>query len=270
MQRYMQMELKRTFCNVKFILAFSIAMAIGIWHFVENVLPLGQYLNSGEYPHSAFGKWMGGDSASLQPMLYYFIVPILCAIPYGKSFYFDAKSGFIVQLITRGEKKAYIAAKFLCSFFSGAVIAVVPLLFNFLLTNTVVPSIMPQTGTGFFPITDDSLMSGLFYTHPFLYLLLYMLMDAAFFGMFNMIALWAVSFVSNGFWIVLMPFLSYTFLFCMMQFIGEVRFAPAFFLRPSQPYRTESWIVLLEFLLLLGLNLFFFIWYQKKERINYE
>lgn len=267
---YMRMELNRAFYNMKFFLAFSAAMGICVWHFVENVLPLGQYVNAGDYPHSVFCKWIGGESASIQQTLYYFIILVFCAVPYGKTFYFDAKSGFIVQLITRGEKKAYLVAKFICSFLTGAVIAVVPLVFNFLLSNTVMPSIMPQSGIGFFPLGDYSLMGGLFYTHPFLYLFWYLLMNAAFFGMFNMISLWAVSFVRNGFWIVLMPFLSYTFIFCLTRFVGKTGFSPISFLRPNQPYGSEGWIILLEFLVLLGLNLFFFVWYQKKEKINYE
>lgn len=273
MRGYMRMELRRAFCSTKFIIAFSVAMGICIWHFVENVVPLGQYMGmnfKGEYPHSAFAKWIGGEWGSLQPTLYYLIVPILCAVPYGRSFYFDTKSGFIVQMITRGKKKAYIAAKFISSFFTGAVIAVVPLLFNFLLTNTVVPSIMPQSGIGHFPIGDENMMSELFYSHPFLYLFLYLMLDAVFFGMLNIISLWAVSFVSNGFWIVLMPFLFYTFIFCIARLVNQEQFAPVFFLRPCQPCSPDASNVLLEFLILFALNLFFFVWYQKREKINYE
>ncbi len=270
MRKFMKIELKRAFGSFSFWAVLGIAMGICIWHFVENVLVLRNYVYIVSYPLSAFGKWIGGENASLQPTLYYLVIPILCAIPYGSSFNFDVKSGFIEQLITRGEKKNYLAAKFAVAFFNGAAISGIPLIFDFLLTGTVLPAIIPQSGLGLFSITDDALMGGLFYTRPFLYLLLYLLMDMVFFGLINMITIWAVSFVNNGFWIVLMPFLSYMFIFCIMQFVNQLRFAPIAFLRPSQPLRSTWSAILIELLILLILNLFFFLWNQKRECINHE
>lgn len=270
MREYLKLEFRRAFCNIYFLVSLMIALGICIWHFVENVWRLRIYVYEGIYPLSVFSKWIGGDNASLQPTLYFLIIPILCAIPYAKSFYFDVKSGFIIQLITRGKKKDYIAAKFIASFVSGAIIAVFPLIVDFIMTNTVLPAVIPQRGTGLFSITEPMIWSDLFYTHPFLYLLLFGIMEAVFFGLFNMTAIWAVGFINNGFWIVLMPFLSYMFIFCMLQFVNMERFAPMFFLRPSQPFQSELFIITLELIILAALNLFFFIWYTKQERINYE
>lgn len=270
MRKFMQMELKRAFGSVSFWAVFSIAISICVWHFMENVIVLRNYIYLVSYPLSTFGKWIGGENFSLQPTLYYLVIPILCAIPYGSSYYFDVKSGFIEQLITRGEKRNYLEAKFAVTFLSGAVTSGVPLIVDFLLTGIVLPTIIPQSGLGLFPITDKSLMGNLFYTQPYLYLLLYLLMDMVFFGLINMIAIWAVSFVNNGFWIVLMPFLSYMFLFCVMQFVNQPRFAPIAFLRPSQPLRSAWSAIFFELLILLILNIFFFLWYQKRECINHE
>lgn len=272
MKSFMKIELKRAFHNTSFFIVLGITMGICIWHFVQNVWIWRDYVYAGSYPLSAFGngKWIGGDNASLQPTLYFLILPILCSIPYGKTFYFDIKSGFMDQLITRGKKKEYLAAKFIVAFVSGAVISVLPLLFDFLLTGTILPAIIPQRGMGIFPITDGDLMAGLFYTNPYLYLILYLLLDAVFFGLMNIIAIWAVNFVSNGFWIVLMPFLSYLFVFCMLQFVDQERFAPIAFLRPSQPFQSEGKIVCVELVILILLNIIFYFWHLKKERINYE
>lgn len=270
MCQYLYLECKRAFCNVYFFISIMVAFGICIWHFIENIWGLRFFICDGIYPLSAFSKWIGGDNASIQPTLYFLIIPILCAIPYAKSFYFDVKSGFIIQLITRGEKKDYVAAKFITSFMSGAVIAVIPLIVDFIMTNTILPAVVPQRGTGLFTIVEPMIWSDLFYTHPFMYLFLFGIMQAVFFGLFNTIAIWAVNFINNGFWIVLMPFLSYMFIFCMFQFVNMERFVPMFFLRPSQPFRSDIYVVILELFILIVLNLFFFIWYTKKEQINYE
>lgn len=269
MKSFMRIELKRAFQNPSFFIVLSIAMGICVWHFKENVWVWRDYVYSITYPLSTFEKWMGADSASLQPTLYYLIIPIFCAIPYGKTFFFDIKSGYIEQLITRGEKNAYLAAKFIVAFISGAVISVVPLLFDFLLTATTFPTIIPQAGIGTFPLCAADLMAGLFYTHPYLYIILYLLLDAVFFGLINVISIWAVSFVSNGFWIVLMPFLSYIFVFSMLQFVNLGRFAPFLFLRISQPTRSSWSIIFLELFILIIVSVIFFIWYKKRETINY-
>ena len=216
MRQYLYFECKRAFLNIYFIISLTIAIGICIWHFVENVWGLRIYVYDGFYPLSAFGKWIGGDNASLQPTLYFLIIPILCAVPYAKSFYFDVKSGFIIQLITRSKKSHYVASKFITSFISGATIAVIPLIVDFILTNTVLPAVIPQSGTGLFTINEPKIWSGLFYEHPFGYFILFIFMNALFFGIFNTIAIWSVKFVSNGFWIVLMPFLSYIFIFCTL------------------------------------------------------
>lgn len=267
MKSFMRIELKRAFGNIFFLMAFVITMGICVWHFKENVWVLRNWVYGykDSYPLSAFGKWIGGENSSLQPTLYYLIIPILCAIPYGKTYYFDLKSGYINQLIIRGEKKDYLVAKLMAAFLNGAVLSAVPLLFDFLLTGTVLPAIMPQSGSGLFSISPGSIMSELFYVHPYLYLLLYLLLNATFFGLLNTISFWAVDFVENSFWIILMPFIVYIFVFCISQFIGLEKFAAFLFLRPSQPYRSIWEIVVIELLVLVACNIIFFVFHKKRE-----
>ena len=101
-------------------------------------------------------------------------------------------------------------------------------------------------------------------------LLGYGLMDAVFFGLFNTIAIWAVTFINNGFWITLMPFLSYAFIYCMLTYVDMLQYAPVFFLQPNQTFKTAIEAELFELLILVLLNVFFYLWYAKRERINYE
>lgn len=81
-------------------------------HFMENVWIWRMYVYYDTYPLSAYEKWIGADNASVQPLLLYLIMPALCAIPYGRSFYFDVKSGYAAQIISRGKKSDYIRAKY--------------------------------------------------------------------------------------------------------------------------------------------------------------
>lgn len=266
MGKYFRNEMHRAFITWKFPLVLAIAMGICIWHFMEIVYPLRNYVYLVSYPLSAFGKWIGGENGSVQPTLFYLVMPILCALPYGRSYDYDLKSGYMNQLITRGEKQDYLKAKLSAAFLSGAVISGVPLLFDFLLTGTILPAVIPQSGTGLFPIVATSVLSELYYIHPYIYTFLYLILDMIYFGLFNTIALWAVDFAENRFWIMLMPFMVYLFIFCASGFVGCSIIAPFLFLRPSQPIRSKLSILLIEIVLLLGGNMVFYLRHKKRER----
>ena len=84
-----KLEMKRAFRNKYFIIVVFVAMGICLWHFMENVWVWRRYIYSDTYPLSVYEKWIGADNASVQPLLLYLIMPALCAVPYGRSFYFD-------------------------------------------------------------------------------------------------------------------------------------------------------------------------------------
>ena len=94
---------------------------------------------------------------------------------------------------------------------SGALIGMIPLVFVFLLTAMVFPMVIPQVGTGTFPVTAMDIMSGVFYTHPLVYNLIFVLIDGCFWGLLNCAVFWSVNFVRNRFWILLTPFIIYKY-----------------------------------------------------------
>lgn len=265
MRALLRLELRRAFCNPLFFLSLAVGLGICLWQFAEYILPWWGFQYWVEYPSSVYHLWLGGQNGSLQPLLYYLLIPILCALPYGNSYYFDLQSGYVNQIVTRGERKNYVLAKVVTSFLSGAVIAVLPLLLDFLLTGCNYPAVRPQSGLGFYAIGEPDILGELFYRSPVLYLTLFLLLNAVFFGLMNIISLWAADFVQNRFWIVLMPFLVYMFVFCILQFTNQIRFAPFFFLRSGQPFRSSGAAVLLETGLLLAGTVIFLWRHRRKE-----
>ena len=133
-------------------------------------------------------------------------MPALCAVPYGRSFYFDIKSGYASQIISRGRKKSYISAKYKTAFVSGCVIGIMPLVFDFILTAMVFPMVIPQVGTGTFPIRGIDVMSGVFYTHPLVYVLLYLFVDFLFCGALTCLTMLSASFIKYKWINCILPF----------------------------------------------------------------
>ncbi|MDE7271947.1 MAG: hypothetical protein K2N95_02635 [Lachnospiraceae bacterium] len=263
----LKVEFSRAFRSLGFAVAIGVGIVICCWHFWENIYPLRNCVYVGPYPLSAFGKWIGGENTSLQGVLYYMMVPILCALPYAESYFFDLKSGYINQITMRCGKKQYVRAKYIVTFVSGAVTAICPLLFDFLLTGMVLPAVVPQRGFGVFPIDADMLMAELYYSKPFIYHLMYFILDAVFLGLLNIIALIAVHFTENRFLVMLMPFLVYLFVFSVCQMLGVGQFCPAGYLRPSQMFISSWYIIAGELLLLLASGGVFLYVDTKKEDI---
>lgn len=267
MKNLMRMEFRRAYKNKWFGISFVIAVLICIWHFVENVVPLREYIYLYRYPLSSFAKWIGGEDASLQPALYYLLVPILIALPYAGTYCDDIQSGYANNIVVRMDSKKYILTKYIVTFSIGAMISVVPLICNFVLTGLVLPSVTPQRGTGLFSITSGMLMADLFYTHPLIYLFLYLFLDAVFFGLLATISLLAVYFTENRYLVILAPFLVYLFVFSLCQILGMQQFCPYGFLRPSQTFITTWYIVFGELALLLAGGGIFVYASTKKEYI---
>ena len=168
------------------------------------------------------------------------------------------------------ELAHYVGAKYGAAFVSGALIGMIPLVFDFLLTAMVFPMVIPQVGTGTFPVAAMDIMSGVFYTHPLVYNLIFVLIDGCFWGLLNCAVLWAVNFVRNRFWILLTPFIIYIFVFCMVHFVNRVSLSPVMFLRPSAPFRNDIRVVICAFIILIVVNIIFYIHAVKKELVAYE
>lgn len=166
-------------------------------------------------------------------------LPILCALPHSASWLFDGVSGFGNQAIIHRGLGDYVRAKYLAVFLSGAAVAVLPLLFDFLITNLVVPAVCPQAGYGLSPIDATKLWGNLYFSHPFLYLLAYLLMDGVFYGLFTTLSLTGTIYLKNRYLVQLLPFLAYMALYCLGSTTGYLSMCPAGFLRPSQLFAAK-------------------------------
>ena len=266
MGNYLKFELDRAFRNRRMAAALSVGVALSLWHLRDYVLPVRGYVLSGDYPLSAFGKWMGGENYSLQATVYFMWLPILCALPHGGSFAFDCAGGYGNQAATRLGWRAYLGAKYLAVFLSGAAVAVLPLAFDFLATSLFLPAVRPQAGLGLFPIGAEGFLGDLYYAHPLLYLLLYLAMDGLFYGLFTTVSLFASLWTRNRFAVLLAPVLAYLLLYGLGTTTGQLAACPAGYLRPSQLFVPKLPWLLGELALLLAAGAAFFGFFRKAER----
>jgi len=195
MTRILKIELKRAFCNRLFLISTIIGCIIAIAHIILNVVPTASMLgvHSGYYINSIFNQWIGLNY-TFWTSLFFTIFPLLASIPFADSFLVDRKSGYIKNILTRTSKKNYYISKFIAVFLSGGFAVAIPLLLDFYLTALFFPAVIPDISSGIFALFANSTWASAFYTHPFAYVFLYLLLIFVVSGILASVAL-AFSFI---------------------------------------------------------------------------
>lgn len=265
MFKLLKIELSRALKSKLFLIAILIGCVISISHFIQYVIP-GAAINysgadmKGGAPISAISRWIGGTGYALHTFLYYLIAPIIACIPFADSFFIDKNTGYIKNIFTRTKKSHYYISKYISTFISGGLAVITPLLLNLYLTAMVLPSITPEVSAREYPIFDLSMWSGLFYTHPYIYTLLYLLIDFVFFGLIATIGLTVSHTIENRFAVLLAPFLYYILISFIFNTTNLDIFDPLQFLIPAQVFFGFKFsIILLEAIFLAVITFGFFI-----------
>ena len=111
------------------------------------------------------------------------------------------------QMLVRAGKKSYLTAKFLATFIAGGLAMVVPLIINFMLTALFIPAITPvPTYDTMYGVFGNSLFSSLYYTQPFAYVAVYMLVDFMFCGALACITMLSAQFIKYKWVNCIFPF----------------------------------------------------------------
>lgn len=200
-----------------------------------------------------FNHWIGGEAISIGSASLFFIFPLLIAIPYGWSYCAEQRNGYIRIMVLRSGRLQYYVSKYIAVFLSGGLAMVIPLAFNFLLTAMFVPAILPDPSyvTGGL-LVGTSLMSFFFYSSPFLYIFLYLLLDFAFCGLIACISYALATFIKSRVAVVLLPF----FILLAFKYISESliytshtgkykELSPMYFLRPAGMRLEASWLIII-------------------------
>lgn len=262
----LKLECKKAVCNKLFLAVVLIGCAITMFSFVpmmqsyfQDITDFERFSQELSYDRNPlmpletlFNHWIGSEAVTVGSVDYFFLFPILAAIPYGWSYCMERRSGYIKNMIIRTGTYRYYLSKYIALFLSGGLAMVIPLLFNFLLTAMFVPAVTPDpyyiTGYG---IISSSFLSELFYTNPFLYVFLYLLIDFIYCGLIACLCFSFAAFVKNRVIVVLLPFfvllgfdyICNSFLYTSSSVI-YTELSPMNFLRPvPAAYNTNGLVI---------------------------
>lgn len=223
----------------------------------------GEFISNPILPlYSFFSAWLGGDTLSLANTMFFFFLPIGAALPYSWSFYTEQKCGYIKNIITRTSRKNYYISKFIAVFCSGAAVVLLPYIFNILLVTAYIPYYETWAGYNLYnSVYFGTMWSDLFFSNPILHMILYVLLNTLYGGIFALLSLSVSCFIKKMIPIIFTPFLS-MLLFGYAETAIYDRFynnklmlyelVPTRFLHSRDThYLTIGWVVILVTIILL-------------------
>lgn len=259
-------ELIRAFENKNFKISFLFSVFLGMAHYIMAALPYRRYLSDAlDYPemfilpHSSFSMWMGFDGFNQHLQLFYLVAPLLACFPFSSSLFTDLKNGYAKNILCHTNRMSYCISKFIAVFLSAGFISIVSLGVNFLLTSATFPYIGPLAGTGTIPISAACIFSELFYSAPYQYLLVFLLINFVFFGALASISLIISIFARHVYSVGICPFLLYFIDYLISKLLHLEKYAPFYFLQPYQPVHNGNAIFVILFpiiLLILSFGIF--------------
>lgn len=270
MKNIIKMELKKALFSKYFLFGLSLLMLFALLSaaymieirmdynpdgLFEFYMEGGKFTTNPDLPLFGFyNSWLGGEDLSLAYVLFFNLLPIGAALPFGWSFYTERKSGYLKNIASRINKEHYFIAKTIAVFVSGMLAVLIPMLVNVLLVSAFVPAIDPFVGYTFYNHTYfGTLWVDLLYTNPLLHMLLYILLNTVYGGIFALLSFAVAFYVKNIFAVIFLPFLSMmlfkyleTVYYASKTDLLQIEFVPTSFLHSRSPgYYNLAWSVAL-------------------------
>lgn len=275
-----KIELRKSLLSKKFLMGLTLLSVLSILSALYMIESRGGYnpndvlssMNAGKYVSNPdlplftfYNSWVGGDDLSLASTLFYTLLPFGATLPFGWSFCLERNSGYLKNIYSRIDKWIYLSGKTIAVFFSGSLVAFISLVTNILLVLAKIPLVTPFAGYNFYNyIYFGNLWSDLYFATPGIYVLLYVLLDTIYGGLFALLGFSIGFYLRNIIAVTLSPFLlmiAAGYFESILQSGSTdhvpVEFVPTLFLHSQSLHsQTMAWSVILVTIAILAFSLF--------------
>ena len=239
MKNIYKLEVARGFQSRGFYISLFVGCGIAFVQWLAEVVPAAysqdayMALDYGmKYPYHVFDQWLGAHTYTFS-YLYFFLLPLLVALPHAGSFFQDMDYHMIQELCIREERKYYYRSKYVAAFISGGSVAAIPLIFNFILTAAVLPLLKPQSADYTTLIGMKSTLGDFYFVHPILYVCIFLVIIFVFSGILATVAFIAAYYTDHLFIVLITPFIVSLFLNSLFSMFGLTDWQMVFFLNPG-------------------------------------
>ncbi len=277
--RFLKNEMSRLFGSPSFLIIFiSLSLLvivdgiIGIKQYYENLdltlstIPVNENGVFADFPwlqiNTLYNTWIGGKPNGVLTLLFFFLMPAYCVIPFSHSYIDEVKSGYTKLMVTKIGKYKYFLGKYISGFVSGFVIVALPMILSLCLVACFVPAYTPDVLFKlYFQVDITSLLGNIYYTHPNVCLFLIIIVTSSFSGLFATVPLAVSLFVKNKFIALFAPYFVLLFIVYSLEraFAFRIYVSASIldYIRPTQFGGNEKlWIFLFEMFILFALTFF--------------
>lgn len=260
MRECIKLEWERVTKSKLFYTAIIIGIIIAVMQIMGEVYPrsvnvLKYYSGKDGEPYSLYMWSMCMNASSLYKAILVTIFPVLAMMPHALSYHFDIKSGYIKNLYIRTDKINYLVAKYMVTFVSGGMVIVIPYIVNFVIAACMLPALNPIQNGQFH--SGGAMLQGLYYSNPLLYILVYLIINWGYAGVFATTILAATYFVDNIFMLSMVPFVIWYGMGIISQYTVKaynVMIDPMRFVDIAQGYIVHPVNVIVTFLVVTLLS----------------
>ena len=202
--------------------------------------------------NTVFNSWFFSldRNAVVLRQLYVMVMPLMAVFAYSGSAVSDIKSGYIKNIYTRTKKRNYLIAKCLVSHMAGGVAVVLPLLMNLAACSMILPSVKMEAAAGCYEPRGFSMLSGVAYTHPYVYIFTELFIIFMYTGLFTTCSVMLAQIIPVQFVALIAPFLINYFCYVIQNFLGLAKYSPMRIMMVGYSYSNTVWSVFAEYILL--------------------
>lgn len=243
------MQLRRAF-GVSFWIACGISSVLVIMQTISVRTPI--WPENISYPVSIFNQWIGGESYSYASSLFYVFLPLIAMLPFGVQYLVDQKNGYLKHLALRVPATQVVLSYQICNFLVAFTASLIPFLLSLYICSMQYPALRPQAVTHTFSSGYGSMLSGLFYTKPFGYCILYSVLIAVYQALLASVGMGLSFFMKNTFLCLLCPLLLNFFSSYVAMKLGLGSLAPLYVFQPTQVIPAKPIVVIGWYLACIG------------------
>lgn len=209
--------------NGYWIVLCIITFAIVIGHQVSSIIPLSDILmNVGseelEYPFSVYGYWIGMDISQCYNYVNYMLMPVFCLLG-----------------IMGVKKNDEYSKNLLLHMGVGGVSAILPQCIDFCLTCCFLPLVIPDASTVLFSIKPRNFLGELYYSHPILYMCVFMAIEILFACMFALIGIYILDRLHSKYMTIILISIILFVIDKVLELTNKRQFCYKYLLNPGQP-----------------------------------
>lgn len=180
-------EIRKAFQNRGFYISLLIGGLLSLWHIIKNFELSNELLvvrnttmtlsngivwnTANRVATSVYYNWLGISSMDMIGLIFYFLFPLLAAMPYGWGALVERKNGYCNQLLVRVPKTWITIGKYTAAFLSGGVAVVIPIITDFLFSALRMPMTIPEITDTVATIDETQFGSVLFFSHYILFVI---------------------------------------------------------------------------------------------------